>query len=434
MLSWTGVARPSAYSAPMPPDVFLLASHYTPFARHPDRDHASLVEEAYRGLVLGALGAQIDRVAFGNCAMHLYGQSNLRGQVVLDGLRRSGELPDTAPIANVEGACATGGMAFLAAFEAVRAGDAGLALALGVEKTFHPDPLKILELFSAGIDQLHPERWQAFYAAAAAEAGLTWQPHPQRIVFLDVGVLQARWHQGRHGSTDVQLAAIAAKNHANGALNDKAQYRQALTAEQILADKVALAPLRRSMCAPISDGAAAALLCDERTLAKLPHTLRRRAVRVASVAASGGRWRALGEETVSTRAARRALSDAGCKITDVDVIELHDATAFAELRAYEELGLCAPGEGGRYADSGASARTGDRPVNLSGGLEAKGHPLAATGLAMVTELHQQLLGEAGPRQASRATRALFHNAGGQVGFDEALAVVGILERAPHGLA
>ncbi len=413
----------------MPDAVFVVASHYTPFARHPDRDHASLAEEAWRGLgAATTLGPRIDRIVFGNCAMHLYGQANIRGQVALDDLRRRGVLSSTAAVMNVEGACATGGIAFQAAFEAVRAGNAERVLALGVEKTFHPEPAKIFELFSGGIDQLQPERWRAFYAAAGEEIGCPFEPHPQRIVFLDVGALQARWHQQKHGSTDRQLAIIASKNHANGALNERAQYRQAMTADEVLADKPALAPLRRSMCAPISDGAAAVLLCSERALAGLPPALRKNAVRVLSVASAGGRWRALADESVSARAAQAALRSAEHTIADIDLIELHDATAFAELRAYEELGLCATGEGGRYAETGASAQGGAQPVNLSGGLESKGHPLAATGLAMVAELHQQLLGEAGARQAAHARRALFHNAGGQIGFDEALAVVGVLER------
>ena len=413
----------------MPDAVFLVASHYTPFARYPDRDHASLAEEAWRGLgAATTMGPHVDRIVFANCAMHLYGQANLRGQVVLDELRRGGVLSSTAPIVKVEGACATGGLAFQSAFEAVRSGNAERVLAVGVEKTFHPDPAKIFELFSGGIDQLHPERWGAFYAAAAAELGRSFEPHPQRIVFLDVGALYAHWHQQKHGSTDRQLAIIAAKNHANGALNERAQYRKAMTVDEVLADKPALAPLRRSMCAPISDGAAAVLLCSERVLTGLPPALRKNAVRVQSVASAGGRWRALGDVSVSSRAAQAALRAAQQTIADVDVIELHDATAFAELRAYEELGLCATGEGGRYAETGASAQGGSRPVNLSGGLESKGHPLAATGLAMVAELHQQLLGQAGSRQAVNARRALFHNAGGQIGFDEALAVVGVLER------
>jgi acetyl-CoA acetyltransferase len=113
----------------------------------------------------------------------------------------------------------------------------------------------------------------------------------------------------------------------------------------------------------------------------------------------------------------------------VDVIELHDSTAFAELRAYEELGLCGVGEGGRFAESGATALGAASPVNVSGGLESKGHPLAATGLAMVAELHLQLTNGAGARQVRSARRGLFHNAGGQIGFDEALAVVGLLQRA-----
>ena len=412
------------------PEAYLIASHHTAFARHPTLDHAALAAAAWHGLAEAtSLGPLVDRIYFGSCAMHLYGQANIRGQVALGALQRGGKLSGTAPIVNIEGACATGGLAFQSAVEAVRGGGAELALAIGVEKTFHPEPQKILELFSGGIDQLHPEAWRAFYEAAAAEMGGTFAPHPHRIIFLDVAALQAHWHQRTYGSTDAQLAMIASKNHAHGARNDKAQYRQEMSVEQILADKPALLPLRRSMCAPISDGAAAVLVCGEAAIGRVSNSVQKRAVRVASVASAGGRWRALAEESVSARAARTALRVAGRSIGEMSLIELHDATAFAELHAYEDLGLCAKGAGGTLAESGETKLGGRFPINVSGGLESKGHPLAATGLAMITELHTQLLGEAGARQVEGATRGLFHNAGGQIGFDEALAVVGVLERS-----
>ena len=409
--------------------VFVVASHSTAFRRYPERTHAELAAEAWRGLAaLGADGASVERIYFGNCAMHLFGQSNIRGQVALGALTRSGELSATAPIINVEAGCATGGVAFQSAVEAVASGAADVALALGVEKTFLPEPAKILELFSHGIDQLEPDVWRTFYAANAGLAGREFSPSSTRIVFLDVAAMQASWHMQRYGTTERQLAVIASKNHANGAKNEKAQYRDVMSVEAVLADKLALQPLRRSMCAPISDGAAAVLVCGEGCLQALPASLAARAVRVASVASAGGRYRELHEESVTSRAAKLALERAGVKLAEVDLCEVHDATAFAELHAYEELGFCGVGEGGRFAESGATAFGGDRPVNLSGGLESKGHPLAATGLAMIAELHLQMNGGAGERQAAKARCGLFHNAGGQIGFDEAVAVVGILER------
>jgi acetyl-CoA acetyltransferase len=409
-------------------EVFVIASAATPFRRWPDRTHRDLAEAAVRALAIESKIA-IDRVVFGSCAMHLFGQANIRGQSALATVVRAGLLDGAVPIVNIEGGCATGGLAFQSAFEAIRAGASQIALAVGVEKTFHPDPSKILELFSHGIDQLDVDHWRAFYARHADAAGRAFAPDPSRIVFLDVGAMQASWHTQKFGTTERQLAIIAAKNHVHGAANELAQYREAMTVDQVLADKMALSPFRRSMCAPISDGAAAVLLCGEQVLSTLPNDLRDRAVRVAGVAAAGGRYRALDEEDVSARAARAALRHARRTIDEIDLFEVHDATAFAELHAYESLGLCAVGEGGRFAETGATAQRGDRPVNLSGGLESKGHPLAATGLAMVAELHAQLLRRGGARQAERARRALFHNAGGQIGFDEALAVVGVLEKA-----
>ena len=413
--------------------VYVVGVASTPFRRWPERTHVDLAEEALAAVLADAgleEGAQVEACWFGNCALGTWGQHNIRGQVVLDGAMREGRLPERLPIVNVEAGCATGSAALNGAFKDIASGQAHLSLAMGVEKTWVPeDPSKTLALFDGGIDRLSPERWQAFFPAQAAAAGLDWSPQPWRIVFVDVHALQARHHMARHGSTVAQLAFIAAKDKANGALNPKAQFQKALSAEEILADKVIVAPFTRSMCSPISDGAAAVLLASEAWVRAQPASVQDRAIRVRSSTLTGGAWRGLDEDNVVVHAGRKAWAASGLGPEVIDLAEVHDASSYCELAATEALGFCGVGEGGDYALSGATARTGARPVNASGGLVSKGHPLAATGLGMVEELVLQLRGEAGARQVSRQpTVALAQNAGGLRGLDEALCGITILER------
>ncbi len=403
----------------------------TPFRRWPDRSFRDLAEAVLRGALSDAGledGNEVGALIFGNCAMHVWGQPNIRGTVALRPLMGS-LLPADLAVVNVEGACATGSMALQAATQAVLSGAADLALAMGVEKVLHPDPMTTYQLFLGAADQLHPEEWAAFAAAEGERTGLAFAPHPHRLWFLDVHALQARAHMARHGSTVEQLAAIAEKNHAHSVHNPLAQYRVAMDRASILADKPVVHPFTRSMCAPLSDGAAAVLVASEAWLRRQPAALQDRSVAVRACTLTGGTMRALDAPAVVFPAARRAFVEAGITGQDIDLAEVHDSTAYCELVATEALGLCAPGQGGALAESGDTSAGGRCPVNLSGGLESKGHPLAATGLSMVHELCLQLRGEAAAGQhPGSPTIAVAQNAGGMTGFDEALCGVTVLER------
>jgi acetyl-CoA acetyltransferase len=230
----------------------------------------------------------------------------------------------------------------------------------------------------------------------------------------------------RYGSTQEQLAIIAAKNHWHGSLNPDAQYRMNMTVEQVLKDRLVSHPLTRAMCAPMGDGAAAAILVSERVLASLPDA---RPVKVrASVLASGS----TGPGNQARATAQRAYEMAGVGPEDVDTAEVHDATAFGELVMTENLGFCAGGEGGQYAESGATRIGGVRPINPSGGLECRGHPIGATGLAQLAEIFYQLRGEADERQVEGARLAMTENGGGFIGTGEAAIAIHILEGPPGG--
>jgi acetyl-CoA acetyltransferase len=414
-------------------DAYIIGAYSTQFAKFPDRSFKDLTREAYLGVLADAgldSGERIELAWFGNCGMGSWGQACIRGQVSLTPLVREGLFPERVPVINVEGGCATASMALHGAWKDVLSGQSELSLAVGVEKTFFPGrPDKVQELYSAGIDQLDPAEWERYYAEAGEVSGKPFEPGPDRTLFMDTYAMQACWHMKRHGTTQRQIAAGAAKNHHHGSLNPKAQYRFDLTVDDVLQDRPVSYPLTRAMCAPIGDGAAAALVCSEAMLRELPTATRERAIRIAASAFSGGKYRRLDEPGLSRVAAEKAYRMAGVTPEKIDVAEVHDATSFCEIYQCEMLGFCADGEGGAFVESGATALGGRIPINTSGGLVSKGHPVGATGLSMIAELAAQLRGEAGARQVAGAHRALQENGGGVVGFDEAACSVMILERA-----
>jgi acetyl-CoA acetyltransferase len=415
-------------------EVYVIATACTPFGKYADKSFKDLTREAYLQVLADAGlddGGAIEQAWFGNCGMGSFGQACIRGQVCFTPLVREGRFPERVPMINVEGGCATASMAFHGAWKDVLSGQSALSLAIGVEKTFVvDDPARTQEIFDGGIDQLDPQEWAAYYAAAGERAGKPFAPKAGGgTVFMDTYATQAAYHMKKYGTTQRQIAAGAAKNHAMGAKNPIAQYRFEVSVDQALADRVVSFPLTRSMCAPIGDGAAAALLCSRQFLDALPARVRERAVKVRASVLSGGKYRDLDEPGLSQVAAQRAYRAAGLVPEDIDVAEVHDATSFCEIYQSEMLGFCAPGEGGALVESGASALGGRLPVNLSGGLVSKGHPVGATGLSMLHELTLQLRGEAGERQAAGARIALAENGGGVIGFDEAACAITILEAA-----
>jgi acetyl-CoA acetyltransferase len=414
-------------------EVYVIGVACTAFGKQPERSFKDLTREAYLAVLADAGladGGRIGQAWFGNCGMGTFGQRNIRGQVCFTPLVREGLFPERVPMINVEGGCATASMALHGAWKDILSGDVDMSLAIGVEKTFvEGDAARTLEIFEGGIDQLDPGEWRDYYAEAGERSGKPFKPQASGgTLFMDTYAMQAAWHMRHHGTTREQIAYGASKNHAMGALNPKAQYRFELTPEQVLADREVSWPLTRSMCSPIGDGAAAALLCSARTLAELPAAVRERAVRVRASALSGGKYRALDEPGLSQVAARKAYAAAGIGPQDVDVAEVHDATSFCEIYQAEMLGFCDIGQGGPFVGSGATALGGRLPINLSGGLVSKGHPVGATGLSMIYELVQQLRGECGARQVSGADIALAENGGGVIGFDEAACCVTVLQR------
>lgn len=414
-------------------DVYVIGVSCTPFGKQADKTFKDLTREAFMGL-LADTGAdvahQIEQAWFGNCGMGTFGQRNIRGQVCFTPLVREGIFPERVPLINVEGGCATASMAFHGAYKDILSGECELSLAMGVEKTFFPgDPERTMEIFQGGIDQLDPHEWEAYYRKAGEQSGKPFVTNSGGgTLFMDTYAMQAAYHMKTFGTTREQIAYASSKNHAMGALNPNAQYRFTITPEEVLKDREISWPLTRAMCSPVGDGAAAALLCSERFLRELPKRVQERAITVSASVLTGGKYRDLAEPGLSHVAAKKAYAKAGLKPSDIDIAEVHDATSFCEIYQAEMLGFCEVGQGGAYVASGATSLGGDLPINLSGGLVSKGHPVGATGLSMIYELVTQLRGEAGSRQSEGAHIALTENGGGVIGFDEAACSITILQR------
>jgi acetyl-CoA acetyltransferase len=240
--------------------------------------------------------------------------------------------------------------------------------------------------------------------------------------------LMAKRHMAEYGTTSEQLAIVAVKARAAGSRNPRAQVREQVTVAEVLDDRMIAYPLTRMQCCPTGDGAAAAVVVSAD---RLSSEARARSVRVLASALRGGTRRPHGDRMVNhpvtSLTVRDAYDQAGLGPNDIDLAELHDAFTIAELVHMEDLGFCKPGRGGDYLLSGATMPGGDRPVNPSGGLLARGHPLGATGLAQVAELVAQLRGEAEGMQVPTHRTALAHCEGGVVyGLDAGVCAIHIL--------
>jgi acetyl-CoA acetyltransferase len=394
----------------------------THFGKFPDRGLKSLSGEAVRDALAdaGVEPAAVQLAVVGNAVAGLItGQECIRGQVVLRECGIGG-----IPIFNVENACASASSAFHLAWQQVAAGQVDVALALGVEKLTHPDKARTFAAFGAAVDvELLEQLKEALRAPRPAGDASAGSGNGQKSsMFMEVYAAIVRAHMDKYGTTREQMAKVAVKNHANGALNPRAQYRDIVDIDDVLASREIAYPLTLLMCSPIGDGAAAAVVVS-------PEYARAHGITGPRVAASvvvSGNLPGATDEMSEVRAAQRAYELAGVAPADVDVAEVHDATAPAEILAYEDLGFCGRGEGGRLVDQGVTELGGRLPVNPSGGLSAKGHPVGATGLAQICEITWQLRGECGDRQVEGARVGLTQNGGGFLGNDAAAQAVHLL--------
>jgi acetyl-CoA acyltransferase len=415
----------------MSDDVYIIGSGMIKFGKYMDTGIKALTGQAL-DLVLKDCGLQkqdIEAAWFSNSSWGIASfQHCIRGQVAL-----SANGVEGLPITNVENACASASTALNGAWMAIKSGQFDCVLAIGAEKLYTNDRAKTMEGFISGTDvevtmqliaQLQEEAKRLKEERAKKQGNEVEQEKPGgHSSFMDLYAMGARMHMERYGTTVRQLAVIAAKAHNNSTKNPLAQYTFPMTVEEVMADREVAWPLTRAMCAPIGDGAAAAIICSKKFMKK--HGNKRAVAIRASVLRSGKRE---GLSDICYRASRAAYDMAGLGPQDIQAAEVHDATAFGELYQTEQMGFCPEGQGGPFAESGATAIGGKIPINPSGGLMARGHPIGASGLAQIYELVTQLRGEAGPRQIDGCKVVMAENGGGFLGMGEAAMAIHILEK------
>lgn len=407
--------------------IYVLGVGMTPFGRHAELDVKQLTRWAVTDALkdAGLAASDIQAAYFANATQgHMEGQHMVRGEIALRSMG-IGEIP----VVNVENACASGSTALQLAVTALKAGDVDIALAVGAEKMVSPDRDRMFSVFDGAWDvatqQANIRKLLELGEGVEPPAGST-SDKPYSI-FMDVYAAFARFHMKRFGTTQRQLAAVAAKNHTHSVHNPLSQYRKPFTTDEVLAAAPITYPLTLPMCSPVSDGAAAVIVGTDAALKR--HRLNpKHGVRVLACVIQSGSDRIPDDvhRHCTALAAKRAYEAAGVGPGDIDVAEVHDATAMGEIIQVENLGFCNYGEGGVVAERGETRLGGRIPVNPSGGLESKGHPIGATGLGQIYELVKQLRGQAGPRQVENARVALAENGGGLQGIEEAVACITIL--------
>ncbi len=380
-------------------DVWILGIRMTKFGKHPDLDTVDLAAEAAMGALAdgGVEMREMGVLAAGNLMAASAGiGQQLQKQVGQTGI----------PVYNVANACATGATALRTAIMAVKAGECDMGLAVGVEKLSGAGLLG-----GGGRPKSDDDTWAPrgrFGAVAPVDGRIGTETMPG--VFAQIGMEYGH----RYGGTSFELfARISEKNHAHSTLNPLAAYTKRFTLDEIMGDVMIAYPNTRPMCSANCDGAAAAVVVSDAKLRMLDPDQRRRAIKVSASVLTTDPWEEACQvlpnvNTLTRNAATQAYEAAGVSPSDLDLVELHDCFATAELVHYDNLRLCPEGEAAAFFESGATWRDGAMPVNVSGGLQSKGHPIAATGIANIWEVCYHLRGEAGDRQIEGATVGLAH--------------------------
>ncbi len=408
-------------------DVYIVGIAMTVFGRHLERRLENLAAEALSAALEDAnCNVEDIGIAFyaGITNGPLQGQISIPGQVVFSKIGVEG-----IPIYNVENACASGSSAFNLAVQSLRAGTTDVALALGAEKMNILDKVKAFAVFEGGWDvsrvqenyQTLVEMGQGVEVPPGSESD---KPFSK---FMEIYAAMCRLHMATYGTTQRQIAAVSAKNHTHSVHNRFSQFRQPYSIDEILAAPPVTYPITLPMCAPLSDGSAAAIVCTDEGLARIGAD-RGRCIKVAASVLKSFTHRGIDqpELAVGHLAARQAYEQAGLGPEDMQVAEGHDACAMGEILQAENLGFVPFGGGGPAAERGDFTIGGRIPINPSGGLESKGHPLGATGIGQLCELVTQLRGEAGKRQVEGARHAIQENGGGMLGVEEAAVAIHIL--------
>lgn len=378
--------------------VWIIGASMTKFGRFGDQDLLDLASTAALDALAdsGQSMAEVGLLALGN----VYEANSHNGQRLQKQIGQTG-----IPVYNVVNACATGATAVRVAVMGIKAGECDIAMAVGVEKM---GKMGMLGSAAKNVEQKKVFTPKGRYGAVVKTEGL-----------LGTGLMPGVFAQAgteyalANGVTIEQFARVAVKNHLHSTLNPLAQYQKEFSLDEVLGAEVISYPNTLPMCCPTGDGAAAVILVSDAKLKTLDPDVRRRAVKVSASVMTSDPWTEGGQvqpdvNTLTRLAADQAYEAAGIGPEDLDLVELHDCFATAELIHYDNLRLCEPGGAGDFIDSGAPMRDGKLPVNVSGGLLSKGHPIGATGIANLYEVATHLRGEAGDRQIDGAKVGLTH--------------------------
>ncbi len=380
-------------------DIYILGIKMTKFGKHPDLDTVDLAAEAAQAALKdgGVTMKDIGVLAAGN----LMSQGGAIGQALQKQIGQTG-----IPVYNVSNACATGATALRTTIMALKAGECEMGLAVGVEK------LAGAGLLGAGgrpkSDKTEYTPQGRYGAVATVDGRIGTETMPG--VFAQVGMEYGH----KYGGTSFELfAKISEKNHGHSTLNPLAAYTKRMSLEEIMGDIMIAYPNTRPMCSANCDGAAAAVVVTGEKLKTLSSEQQKRAIKVRASVLTSDPWQEACQilpdvNTLTRNAAKQAYEQAGVGPEDLDLVELHDCFATAELVHYDNLMLCPEGGAVDFFESGAPFRDGRLPVNVSGGLQSKGHPIAATGIANIWEVCHHLRGEAGDRQIEGAKIGLAH--------------------------
>ncbi|MGD0234421.1 MAG: thiolase family protein [Syntrophorhabdales bacterium] len=380
-------------------DVYVIGVGMTRFGKFPEVTITDMACRAFQDAVRdsGVKPKEIEAAFIGHVRQP--GQGAMLGQRIMREVGVTG-----IPVLNVENICSSGSSALWSAFHFVSSGKFDLAAVIGVEQ---------LSILGKGVLPPRQEDLEGL----------------QGMILPSYFAMVARRHMHEYGTTIEQLAKISIKNHKNGCRNPYSQFQKEVTLEEIANSPIVADPLTVLHCCPTGDGAASAILCSGNIVKRFSSKPIKIAASVLKSGSYDGGWRDLTMNDQTIRASREAYEMSGIGPDDLDLIELHDCFTISELFHYENLGLCKKGEGGRLIDEGITELTGKIPVNPSGGLLAKGHPLGATGVAQAVEIVWHLRGEAGMRQISNAQTGLAHCVGGVVdGLDLGACTVHIFKK------
>jgi len=384
-------------------DVAVIGVGLTKFGELWDKSFRQLIAEAGSKAILdaGISGKDIDALYVGSMSSGRFiGQEHI-GALVAD---CSGFSYLHIPSTRVEGACASGGLAVRQGYLSIASGLNDIVVIGGIEKMNDVGGVSATETLATAADQ----EWEAFFGAT----------------FPGLYAMIATRHMHEYGTTKEQLAQVAVKNHANGALNPYAQYQREITLEQALNSTMVAYPLGLMDCSPVTDGSASVVLCA----AEKAKEYTDKPVKIIGSGQGSDTLALHSRRDICTldatvHAAKMAYKQANLTVKDINVAEVHDCFTIAEICAIEDLGFVKKGEGGKAVENKITTLDGEIPVNTSGGLKSKGHPVGATGVAQIVEITQQLRGQADRRQVKDARIGLAHNIGGS----GATCVVNILE-------